>query len=56
MMTVLMSTGQTFCKKSLDLGLSDFFFNWTSIMGFGRKTTPVTCHSHHITRVPAITH
>lgn len=54
MTTVLRSTGQIFCKKSLDLGLFDFLFLiGLRIMGFGRKTTQVTCHSHHITRVHA---
>lgn len=50
-LTVLRSPGEAFCRMSLSLSLSDFFFAWLDL-GYeflGKNTTKVKCRSHRIT-------
>ena len=45
---VLRSTGEVFCRMSLNLNLPDVFIMITRVLGSGKKTTEGKCHFHHI--------
>ena len=47
-LTVLRSTGQVFCRISLNLDLSNVFLMIRlGLCVLGKKTTEVKCHFHH---------